>query len=367
MRRILPLFLPIVAGLWLHQSGASGQAPSPDIATFIQHLDSLRRAVSIPGLSVAVLKGRALVFAGGLGHADLEHGTLATAETPYNIASVAKPISAVVALRLVEQGTLDLDRPLASYSGWVEFCTEFSHQPSIFAEDLRCEPASHTLRQLLSHTAAQQPGTRFSYNPVLYSWASRPIMAAAGVPFSALVERYVFGPARMSRSARIHRDLPLRANLAQLLAPPYRVDSSGAIQRAPEPSPQGDGAAGGVIATVLDLARFDLALDEGKLISPASRAEMMTPLRSTAGDEFPYGLGWFVQQYQRHTVAWHSGWWPEAYSALYLKVPDLKLTFIILANSEGIWWHNPLDQASVERSAFAQAFFQAFLEGQSDP
>ncbi len=365
--RTMALVLPIVAGSWFHQSGASGQAPSPDIATFIQRLDSLRREASIPGLSVAVLKDGALVFAGGLGDADLEQGTPATAETPYDIASVAKPISAVVALRLAEQGTLDLDRRMASYSEWAEFCTEFSRQPSIFAEDLRCDPAVHTLRQLLSHTATQQPGTRFSYNPVLYSWASRPIMAAAEVSFSALVDRYVFGPAGMTRSARKHRDLPIRADLRPLLAPPHRVDSSGAISRAPALPPQGDGAAGGVIATVLDLARFDLALDRGILISPASRAEMMAPLRSPTGEAFPYGLGWFVQQYQRHTLVWHSGWWPEAYSALYLKVPALRLTFIILANSEGIWWDNPLDQASVERSAFAQAFFQTFLEGQSDP
>ena len=58
---------------------------------------------------------------------------------------------------------------------------------------------------------------------------------------------------------------------------------------------------------------------------------------------------------------WHSGWWEDAYSALYLKVPALNLSFIILANSEGVWWDNPLDRAEVERSEFAQAFLQAFV------
>ena len=68
-----------------------------------------------------------------------------------------------------------------------------------------------------------------------------------------------------------------------------------------------------------------------------------------------------MQKYQGHTLVWHSGWWPAAYSALYLKIPTLKLTFILLANSEGIWWDNPLDQAAVERSQFAQAFLHAFV------
>jgi len=166
-----------------------------DIPAFVQRLDSLRKAANIPGLSVAVVKNQANALALGLGYADVEHRIPATAETPYNIASCAKPLSAVVALRLVEDGVLDLDRSMAVYSKWAEFCTEFSRQPSIFARGLRCQPSVHTFRHLLSHTAAGTPGTRFSYNPVLYSWASRPIMAASGAPFSALVERYVFAPA----------------------------------------------------------------------------------------------------------------------------------------------------------------------------
>lgn len=333
-----------------------------DVATFLREIDALRKDSRIPGLSVAVVQDHAIVLAAGLGYADVEDGIPATAETPYDIASVAKPISAVVALRLVEAGVLELDRPVAEYSEWTEFCTEFSRQPSIFARDLRCQPPNHTLRQLLSHSATQPPGTRFSYNPILYSWASRPIMEVAEAPFSALVERYVFTPASMTMSARKHRDLPLRQDLAQRLAQPYSIDSSGAVERAPPRPPQGDGAAGGVVSTVIDLAKFDIALDQGLLISPESRAEMMRPTRSIDGEVFPYGLGWYVQEYEGHTLVWHSGWWDDAYSALYLKIPALELAFIVLANSEGIWWGNPLDRAMVERSQFAQAFLSAFID-----
>ncbi len=343
------------------QSRRHMDAPSPDISTFVQRLDTLRKAADIPGLSVAVVKDQEIVLALGLGYADFEHRIPATAETPYNIASVAKPLSAVVALRLVEKEVLDLDRPMVDYSEWAEFCTEFSQQPSIFAGELRCQPTVHTLRHLLSHTATSTPGSRFSYNPVLYSWASRPIGAAGGAPFSALVEQYVFVPARMGRSARVYRDLPLREDLAERLAPPHRVGASGAIERAPKPPPQGDGAAGGVITTVLDLAKFDVALDQGMLISAESRAAMMAPMPSSNGKALPYGLGWYVQEYQGHTLVWHSGWWEDAYSALYLKIPALDLSFILLANSEGVWWDNPLDRAEVQRSKFAQTFLRAFV------
>ena len=68
-------------------------------------------------------------------------------------------------------------------------------------------------------------------------------------------------------------------------------------QRAPLPPPQGDGAAGGVVSTALDLARFDIALDRGDLITAESRSAMMTPTRLTDGETAPYGLGWYVKEH----------------------------------------------------------------------
>jgi hypothetical protein len=46
----------------------------------------------------------------------------------------------------VEDGLLDLDRPMAQYSEWAEFCRDFSEQPSIFAQGLRCEPPREATR-----------------------------------------------------------------------------------------------------------------------------------------------------------------------------------------------------------------------------
>lgn len=176
MKYITVVFLLSTAytGLSAQQSSTQAGVASLDIPAFVQRLDSLRQAADIPGLSVAVLKDRAIVFAAGLGYSDVEYRIPATAETPYNIASVAKPLSAVVALRMVEAGVLELDRPMVEYSDWADFCTAFSQQPSIFAKGLRCQPPSHTLRHLLSHTATGTPGTEFSYNPVLYSCGVAP-------------------------------------------------------------------------------------------------------------------------------------------------------------------------------------------------
>jgi CubicO group peptidase (beta-lactamase class C family) len=341
---------------------AVGNHRPPALASgFSATLEELRVKAHIPGLSVAIVRDGKVILARGFGFADLEAHRPATPETPYNIASVTKPISATVALKLAELGKLDLDRPMTTYRGYSEFCAGFREDGGIFARDLHCDTEPLTLRHVLSHTVNGKAGEGFRYNPPMYSWASRPMAEMTGEPFSALVERYVFVPAGMTRSARTHRNLPLRADLAETFAHPYHLDASGTLVRSEDPPPQGDGAAGGVISTVLDLAKFDIALDGGKLISPASVRQMMTPMRNAAGTALPYGLGWFIQDYHGHKLVWHSGWWEKAYSALYLKVPDRHLTMILLANSEGVWWDNPLDKAEVEKSPFAAAFLERFV------
>jgi CubicO group peptidase (beta-lactamase class C family) len=181
----------------------------------------------------------------------------------------------------------------------------------------------------------------------------------AGAPFSSLVSRYVFEPAGMKRSARIHRRLPLARELAEMLATPYHIDSEGRTAVSDPPPPQGDGAAGGVVSTASDLARFDVSLDAGKLIDAASRQAMWTAERSSDGHLFPYGLGWFVRDVRGERLVWHTGLWDGAYSALYVKVPDRGVSLILLANSEGLRYPTPLDEARIEASPFAMALLDS--------
>jgi CubicO group peptidase (beta-lactamase class C family) len=353
--------MPAVAGCATLPTPAPGEDRS--LNAFAAELDALRRARGIPGLSAAVIRDGEVVLARGFGFADVEARTPATANTPYNVASVSKPISAVAALRLAERGELDLDRAMSTFRGFAAFCADVRGETGIFFRDYACDSPRLTLRHVLSMRANGVPGERFFYNPPSYSWASRPIAEVAEIPFSELVAREVFAPAGMTASARIHRRLALRAEVAAALAQPYRLDSLGAPIRSEPPPPQGDGAAGGVVSTVMDLARFDRALDGGKLIGEAARSEMWTPGRSSAGEALPYGLGWFVQEVEGRRIVWHSGLWEGAYSALYLKVPDERLTLILLANSDGLDWGNALDRAEVEKSAFAAAFLRRFARG----
>lgn len=358
----------MLLALWLwnypdrpHSAQDRTLTPTDAVQQFINTVDSLRTTARIPGLAMVVLRDTTVVIARGLGLADIATGRPVDVDTPFDIASVSKPISAVTALRLVQDGLLDLDRPMRSYRGFAEFCADARASGGVFFGDFACTTDALTLRHVLSMTAnGPVPGQRFLYNPPSYSWASRPLMEITGQPFSSLVDSLVLRPAGMANAARIHRSLPLPRHLADRLAVPYHVDSIGSFVASGPPAPQGDGAAGGVIASAMDLARFDQALMAGRLIDPALRTLMWTPGRSSDGTRLPYGLGWFLARVQGHDLAWHTGLWEQRYSALYLKIlgnePASRWTLILLANSDGLQWPTGLDKAVAERSPFVRAF-----------
>lgn len=356
---------PIAAVVALVLAGCSERRPATTTAVEPAHdladrFDALRRDRKIPGIAAVVLRGSDAVLSRGFGHADIERQVPVTTDTPFDIASVTKPLSAVVALRLAELGTLDLDTPMERFDGFREFAVAAVDRGGVFFRDYAEGPTPLTLRHVLGMTANGNPGSRFLYNPPSYSWASRPMAQAAGRPFSELTAEYVLRPAGMTRSARFHRKLTLPGPLAADLARPYHTGPDGRVVPSDPPDPQGDGAAGGIVSTAADLARFDVALGDGRLLTPESRRAMWAAGRSPAGAARPYGLGWFVQEYRGEPLVWHSGLWEGKYSALYLKAPARNLTLILLANSDGLRWDNGLDEAAVERSPFAAAFLDTY-------
>jgi CubicO group peptidase (beta-lactamase class C family) len=118
----------------------------------------------------------------------------------------------------------------------------------------------------------------------------------------------------------------------------------------------------GIVTTVLDMAKFDVAMDQNLIVSKASKAAMFSETISNSGKPLPYGLGWFVQKYADIKLVWHYGWAPKAYSSLILKVPEKDVTFILFANSEGASSNFHLGRGNVLRSPFAVSFLNSFTD-----
>ena len=312
---------------------AQSPAPNPQLTRFRADLEHLRQTLLIPGLSAAIVQDGKLLWAGGLGYRDEAAHLPATEHTRYPIASLTKPFTAVAAMQLVERKRLNLD----------DFAGKFglSDGPRV------------RVRHYLTQMSEAEPGTRFLYNGDRYNRMTTILETASGKPLGALFENEIFRRAGMSETTAVEPP-----GSQKEIAQPYNVSSAGRITKlAYSPAPVE--AASGIVSTVVDLAKFDAALDDNTLLKPALKWDMWAPAISQLGPT-PYGLGWFVETWRAHDLIWHYGQLP-GYSALFLKIPQKRLTLILLANSATLSSPFPLQFGQVLFSPFASAFLRDFV------
>src|SRR6185369_479773 len=91
--------------------------------------------------------------------------------------------------------------------------------------------------------------------------------------------------------------------VAKILAQPYALDREFKITKIRYP--EGCSTAAGLISTVLDMAKYDIAIDQNKFLTKETQQLAWTPAVSTKGGSLPYGLGWFTQNYKGTKLIWH--------------------------------------------------------------
>jgi CubicO group peptidase (beta-lactamase class C family) len=351
-------------------------ATQPDSSAFwhdlTRDLERLRRELALPGMSVAVLLHQHVVYARGFGFANIERGIAATESTPYHICSLTKPFSAILIMRLVEAGQLTLDsrmRDLCAESVFVVNGEEVYGYESLCKKlvgliNHPCSKYEFTIRHHLSHTARGVPGEKYRYSGWLFGMLTEAVEAVTGRDFADLLAEEITGPLGLSSTLPNQSAVRSRQILGQR-ALPYRIIDGNRHEFSRFPSRIRTSA--GMVSTVLDLARFDISVDRCVLLTKTSTETMWSPTILNNGTQAPYGLGWYVQYLDDlGRVVWHSGWQPDMYSALYLKVPSVRATFLLLANSDGASAGFDLSLGDVKRSPFALRFFEFIHDVRSE-
>lgn len=355
MRKLLAVASLLIV---LSAPGAAGQqpvfAPFGIIPILDAYLESLRVQTGIPGMSAALVRDGVVLWEKGYGLQNVTSRLRATPDTPYMAGELSAALAATLLLQCVEQKHLQLDRTLGDY-------------------EIEIPETGSTLRQILSHTAANVEAEPFFYSPERFA------------QLTAVMERCAPQPYRKSVSHRILNFLAMRDSVPgtdlrdpelalpeglyepveleryrQVLARMaigYKVDARGRAERTEVP-PATMSASGGLVTTVRDLAKLDGALDQNLLLLPTTRLQAWTPVTTNRETLAPTGLGWFVQSYQGQRVVWQFGIVPNAYSSLMIKLPERNLTLILLANSDRMNMPFLLHQGDVTRSLFAQVFLK---------
>lgn len=343
------------------------------IQAFEQKLEEMRKKLSIPGMSVAVLKEQKIVFAKGFGYADIEKQIPATENTPYNIASLTKPFGATALMALVEEGRLNLDDAMAEMlkdthfqygdhtaQGYADLCKKIRRlawRYGSLLRDYRCHTEKISVRHHLTHTSQGMPGETYRYNGFLYTFLSDVAQEASGKRFDELLVEKIISPLEMTRTVPSINE-KYRDQILAERAKYYRTGFLGGF--VPSKYPVTLSASAGMVSTVLDLPKFDVAMDRNLIVSEESKEQMFTPTVSNSGQTLPHGLGWFIQEHSGVKIVWHYGWAPNAYSSMILKVPEKKVTLVLLANSDGASAPFQLGEGNVFKSPFAVAFIDLF-------
>ncbi len=323
IRFALPLLLLVLSGCASVGPGAT----HPEIirldgttiaaATLTERIEELTRTANVQGMTVTILNDAETVYSRAFGFGNLPAGQPLRTDTEFYGASLSKAVFAVLVMKLVEQGVIDLDTPLQEYLDeplW-ENQGESWHED---LSDLRDDPRHQriTARMSLSHTTGLpnwrwfepdqklrihfEPGERYSYSGEGMTFLQIVLEKLTGKPLDQLMQEQIFGPYGMKTSSytwqtRFERDYAVGHRTDGTVYPKDKDNAA----RAPST----------LETTTADYARFMEAVLRGEGLRQASWQEIFSPqVRihsrtqfgpgatevTTANDaiELSYGLGW---------------------------------------------------------------------------
>jgi len=327
-----PFMLPAVGRLAPLRSLVGPKQITPPSAEFLKGLPRMMEIAGVPGVAMGVIKDGRAVWSHHDGLMDSVTKQPVSAETMWPAASLSKPVFALGALHLVDEGKLDLDRPLKSYVP--------GHAP----DDPRGDKI--TARHVLSHSSGLrnwrgradqplvpdfEPGTRFQYSGEGIYYLQRAVERITGMSFTQFMEQRVLVPLGMRSSTYLwkgeaavrlvsgHDQGQVRTNYTKDLFPklqPYAEtkgkfldaftyeDMAAAMATLTPPPPivpnnMIPNAAGSLLTTIADYSAFLIEVLSGGNaavdLKPAIRDEMMKP-HTTINSALSWGLGWGIEQ-----------------------------------------------------------------------
>ena len=173
-----------------------------------------------------------------------------------------------------------------------------------------------------------EPGTKWSYDNSGYILLGAILEKVTGKKYADLVSEWIFQPLGM-KDTRYGSDTPIVPRRAD----GYQKGPDGIIN-APFLSMTQPFSAGALVSTVDDLARWQAAIDAGKVLSPESLRKWWTPVTLPDGTKTRYGFAWVIGTYEGHPVIEHGGA-VNGFATANMRLPDDHLYVAVLSNCGG--------------------------------
>src|SRR5258708_1947107 len=355
----LPMKSAFIACCFLAFVVGNARAQADPAATTAPTDDELAKAVDvvierkmqgrhIPGLSLAVVRDGKVIKAQGSGVANVEHSVPAAPETAYLLASMTKQFTAAGILMLAEEGKLSLDDPISKHlqdtpDAWKEITIRelLGHTAGLkdrFEEDTLIADKWHLAYSTdqLYQAARSRPldfasGAGWQYSDQGYFLLGVIIERVSGMSYRDFLKKRIFDPLGMNASTTIWLK-----EIIPHMASGYALQGETWIHNRRDID-FGMTSHFAMISTVQDLAKWDQALRDHKLLKQTSYDQMWTPVKlkdgsRAVGQAGPYGFGWFLDKFRGHRVVFHGG----STGTCIFRLPDDGLTVIVLTNLEMI-------------------------------
>jgi D-alanyl-D-alanine carboxypeptidase len=322
-------------------AGPPSEAPIPAIEKLINESLHEKKAASY---AAAVVKDGRLILAKGYGYSDLENDVPATAETVYRLGSITKQFTAMAVMMLAEQGKLSIDDELTKFlpdyplqehkvtighllnhTSGIKSYTELPNFRKLSKHDLSRD---ELLALFKNEPFTFEPGAKWRYNNSGYYLLGVVIDKASGQSYADFLAKNIFRPLNMTatRYGDLNAIIPHRAQ-------GYRP-FLGALTNDDPMNMNTPGAAGGLVSNVLDLVKWDQALEAGLLVSASSYEAMYRPTKLADDKTQPYGYGWGLGDLEGHRKISHGGG-INGFSTMIARYPDDRLCVIVLSNTAG--------------------------------
>jgi CubicO group peptidase (beta-lactamase class C family) len=330
-------------------SHALGQTPNEKAEALLRREMRERR---VPGLQAAVVKHGNIVLLTSLGVADLQTAAPVTNKSVFAIYSCTKAFTGVAIMQLVEDGKIDLSASVSRYldglpPAWEpitirQLLTHVSGLPNILRA---LDPATYglgngaTAETIWSKTKAMpmefSPGERFSYNQTNYALLGKIIDKFAEKPFAQVFRERQFQIAGMS-----HTGFGDARDVVPNMTRTYRYVTHLDGQRLSEEKlvhdyaefPEFRRTASGMNSTAEDLARWLIALQQGKLLrTKASLQTLWTSGSYTNSSQPQWALGWVTKPRPKHRAVIATG---GSRAAIFV-YPEDDLAVVVLTNFAG--------------------------------
>jgi CubicO group peptidase (beta-lactamase class C family) len=353
----------------------SSVAPVP--APVRDVVNAVMRRSHIPGLSLAMTSHDQLLCADAFGYASLSTRLPATPRTSYLWFSMSKIVTATAALRLADEGRLDLDTPITTYvPGYPN--SHMSARPRVRqllnhtagvanplplrwvrpAGDAAPDPQEFLTQLLVKHGKPRyEIGGQAHYSNLGYLILAEIVALTAGRPFEQYVDDAVLRPAGMHHTGYRYRNdgeratgyirMPRAATPAvKALLPRGLVGQRHCRYLSFRPFLVNGAGYGGLVGDVVDTARLAaLHLNDGSIdghrVLAGDTARRMRRI-DTPGTKFDLGLAWFRKVGRREaspTFIEHYGAGGGFYNVIRL-YPDLRVGMVLMANTTAAYDHD---------------------------